>query len=316
MYRFCKNDENFRGNEKNLKEIFIFAKKIFMNPPVDTNLINKIFEAKLSSTDFLRLSNFIYTEYGIKMPPAKKIMLQSRLQKRLRELNLTSYKQYIDFVFSKEGQHEIINMIDVVSTNKTDFFRESAHFDYLSSVFLPEFMRGGIRKTLKIWSAGCSSGEEPYTMAIVLAEYMLLNPLFDFFVYATDISTKVLQKAVTAVYAEDRVEIIPMSLKRKYLLRSKDKTKKSVRIVPQLRQKVMFNRVNFMDSNYSTPDNFDVIFCRNVLIYFDRETQEKVINKLCNYLKKGGFFFLGHSESITNMNVPLQQVKPTIFRRI
>jgi chemotaxis protein methyltransferase CheR len=171
-------------------------------------------------------------------------------------------------------------------------------------------------RTLKVWSAGCSSGEEPYTIAIVLAEFSEKNPGFDFSILGTDISTQILQKAIDAVYKEDRVNVVPLEMKRKYLLRSKDRTNPTVKIAPQLRKKVRYGRLNFMDNQYDIPETFDVIFCRNVLIYFDRETQERVIDKLCGKLKSGGYFFLGHSESIMNMNLPLRQIKPTIFKRI
>lgn len=280
--------------------------------------LNKIFSAKMTDSDFRKLSNYIYTEYGIKMPPAKRIMLQSRLQKRLRQLNITSYKEYIDFVFSKEGlQLEIFHMIDAISTNKTDFFREPSHFEFLKDHILPDYYatsRKGV--PLRAWSAGCSSGEEPYTMAIVFSEFGLLNSGFDYSIFATDISTRMLKKGVNAIYAEERIAGIPLSLKKRYFLRSKDRTKKTVRVTPALRRKVSFKRLNFMAASYDVYETFDMIFCRNVLIYFDRETQEKVINKLCLKLKSGGYFFLGHSESIMNMNLPLKQVRPTVFRRI
>ena len=280
--------------------------------------LGDIYKATLSNEDFKRLSSFIFKEYGIKMPEVKKTMLQSRLHKRLRELNMTNYKDYVDFVFSKEGQgNEVIHMIDVVSTNKTDFFREPVHFDFLHSNVLPELLNGERpNRLIKVWSAGCSSGEEPYTLAMSLSEYMLEHPGFDFSIFATDISSRILKSAVDAIYKENRVEMLPLQLKKRYLLKSKDRINPTVRIVPDLRRRVSFQRLNFMDSSYNVPENFDIIFCRNVLIYFDRETQEKVINKLCSKLKPDGFFFLGHSESITNFDVPLKQLKPTIFRKI
>lgn len=251
------------------------------------------------------------------MPPVKKVMLQSRLQKRLRELNMASFKEYIDYVFSQEGlNNEIIHMLDVVSTNKTDFFREPVHFDFLSQTALPELTQGARNRMIKIWSAGCSSGEEPYTIAIVMADFAEKNPGFDYSIIGTDISTQILQKAVDAVYKEDRVSIIPLETKRKYFLKSKERLNPTVKVGSNLRKKVRFGRLNFMDNYYDIPETFDIVFCRNVLIYFDRETQEKVIQKLCDKLRPDGYFFLGHSESIMNMQVPLKQVKPTIFKRI
>jgi len=286
-----------------------------MNQP-DRNNPLMYYDAKLSDKDFDRLSQFIYTHYGIKMPKAKHIMLQSRLQKRLRALKMPSFSQYVDYVFSPQGENEIISMMDVVSTNKTDFFRENQHFEFLSQSVLPEIVEINRQNFVKVWSAGCSSGEEPYTLAIVLSEFARKHSGFDFQILGSDLSTIVLEKAVTAVYPEEKVEIIPLDLKKKYLLKSKDRTNPTVRIVPELRAKASFMRINFMDDMYAAPQNFDIVFCRNVLIYFDRPTQEKVINKLCRHLKQGGYFFLGHSESVTGIEVPLKQIRPTVFKRI
>jgi len=276
--------------------------------------LQRIFAAQLSDTEFAKLSKFIYGEYGIKMPPEKRIMLQSRLQKRLRALKIYSFKDYIEYVFSKDGTNEIVHMMDVVSTNKTDFYREPAHFEYLRTTILPQLYEE--KKSIKLWSAGCSSGPEVYTLAIELSEFSINNAGFDYSILGTDISTLMLKKAYSAIYAEDMVQMIPVELKRKYLLKSKDKTKKLIRVNQNLRKKAKFQRVNFMDDSYPVNEQFDIIFCRNVLIYFDRETQEKVINKLCRHLRQGGYFFLGHSESITNINVPLKQLKPTVYSRI
>jgi chemotaxis protein methyltransferase CheR len=283
----------------------------------DVNL-NEIYKAVMTMDDFRRLSTFIYREYGIKMPEIKKTMLQSRLHKRLRELNMSSYKQYVEYVFSKEGQQtEVIQMMDMVSTNKTDFFREPVHFEFLHSTVLPELLYTQKNRLLRIWSAGCSSGEEPYTISMSLNEFNIQNPgvSFDYSILATDISTRMLKTAVEGIYKEDRIEMLPLNLKKRYLLRSKDRNSPTIRVIPDLRRKVSFQRLNFMDNYYNVPDNFDIIFCRNVLIYFDRETQEKVINRLSTKLKTNGFFFLGHSESITNFEVPLIQLRPTIFRK-
>lgn len=282
---------------------------------IDSNL-NKIFNAKMTDNEFDRLSSYIFDQSGIKLPPVKKIMLQSRLQKRLRQLNITSFKEYADYVFSDEGQkNEIIHMLDVVSTNKTDFFREPVHFDFLNSNVLPEFYKNSQIKNFKVWSAGCSSGEEPYTIAITLNDFKQKNNPFNYSIIGTDISTQILQKAALAVYKDDRIANIPLEMKRKYFLKSKDKEKRNVRVVKDLRSKVSYSRLNFMDDTYNVSENFDVIFCRNVLIYFNRETQERVIKKLCRNLKTDGYLFIGHSESIMGMDLPLIQIKPTIFKR-
>lgn len=266
---------------------------------------------RMSTSEFNKISTYIFTEFGIKMPPGKKTMLESRLQKRLRELQIKNFTHYFDYVFSTAGRNgELINMIDLVTTNKTDFFREADHFSFITNQVLPSYEH---EKPLKIWSAGCSSGEEGYTLCMMMNEFIEQYFNINYSIYATDLSTEVLSKGIKAVYSEERVATIPLLLKRKYFLKSKDSTIKTVRILPELRKKITFQRLNFMDDSYSVPHPFDIIFCRNVLIYFDRETQEKVIKKLCDKLKPGGYFFLGHSESITDMEVPLKQIKPTVF---
>ena len=272
------------------------------------------FIKQLTQNEFDKLSQFINFEYGIKMPAEKKTMLQCRLQKRLRELNIENFSDYIDLVFSDKGKKtELIHMIDVVTTNKTDFFREPAHFDFLLSDVLPEL---DYKNKIKIWSAGCSSGEEPYTLAIVLMEYLKQNRKIDFHILGTDISSRMLIKAANGIYTEDRIFNIPLEIKKTYFLRSKDRTVKKVKVIKELRSRVSYQRLNFIDHAYEVKESFDIIFCRNVLIYFDRPTQEKVINRLCQKLNFGGYFFLGHSESIMGMRVPLKQVKPTIYQKI
>lgn len=279
--------------------------------------LSDFYRVQLSEEEFKKLSSFIYKESGIRLPDVKKVMLQCRLQKRLRDLNLHTFKEYCDYLFSREGaDSEIIHMLDVVSTNKTDFFREPTHFDFLTEKILPDFYQSNKGKQFKVWSAGCSSGEEPYTLSIVLSEFAEKSPGFDFGIWATDLSTRILQAAMNAVYKEDRVEIVPMTLKKKYMLKSKDRTNPTVKMAPNIRNKVRFGRLNFMDDHYAISETFDVIFCRNVLIYFDRDTQEQVINKLCTKLKPGGYLILGHSESILNMKLPLKQIKPTIYIRL
>lgn len=277
--------------------------------------VSEFFKVQLSGNEFNLLSNFIYRETGIKMPPEKKIMLQSRLQKRLRSLNMTCFREYCDYVFSGNSLHsEIIHLIDVVTTNKTDFFREPHHFEYMTNVILPEI--AGKDEPMHFWSAGCSSGEEPYTLAMIVMEFLesQQNLKKKFSILGTDISTAVLQKAYNAIYKMSSVEGIPLELKRKYFLKSKIPGNNTVKIVQEVRQKVMYKRLNFMDSKFDIKDQFNIIFCRNVLIYFDRETQENVIRKLIDFLKPGGYIFLGHSESILGMDLPLIQIKPTIFK--
>jgi chemotaxis protein methyltransferase CheR len=271
---------------------------------------------RLGDADFRRLAHFIEGELGIRMPDTKRVMLESRLQKRLRKLGHESFSSYIEYVFSPEGRStEIINMIDAVTTNKTDFFREADHFDYLRRSILPELAATARGRNLSFWSAGCSTGEEPYTLAMVLEEYRRDNPAVDYRIFASDLSTQVLEKARLAVYDEERVEPVPESYKKKYLLRSKDHSRHEVRVRPELRQKVSFSRINFMDESYHIDELFDVVFCRNVIIYFERKVQEMILGKICKHLRSGGWLLLGHSETLAGMNMPLTGVAPTIYSR-
>ena len=266
----------------------------------------------LSQPEFELLSGFIYQNYGIKMPQIKKTLLQCRLQKRLRVLQMDSFEQYIDYVFSAEGvEKELQHMTDVVTTNKTDFFRESAHFDFMQNMQWQQFMGGEpAARTVKVWSSACSTGEEPYTLAMVLQELKL-----QYQILATDLSLDVLQKAAAAIYTAEKTTPVPLAYKQRYLLRNKDPKTPLMRRVPELRKKVQFRQLNLMDDYYDVQTKFDLIFCRNVLIYFDRKTQEQVIRKLCSHLRVGGYLFIGHSESLADLRLPVVQVKSTIFQK-
>ncbi len=273
----------------------------------------------MSNELFGQLSEFIYSECGIKMPQTKKTMLESRLQKRLRSIGLGSFDEYSSYLFSPDGiANEMIHMIDVVTTNKTDFFREPLHFEYLVEYALPNLLNtsgAGQRRPLMVWSAACSSGEEAYTLAMLLNEFSERAANFRFKVLATDISTRVLEKARLAIYDAERVEPISNQFVRKYLMRSKSEDGR-FRIVPELRKQVSFRRLNFMDGDFGFREQMDIIFCRNVLIYFDRKTQAEVVLRLCEHLTPGGYFFTGHSETLHGMDVPLKVVSNSVYRKI
>ncbi len=275
--------------------------------------IHKALSAELSASEFNKLSKFIMNEYGIKMPPEKRIMLQSRLQKRLKVLGMDSFNKYIEYLFSPHGMsEEVIHMMDVVSTNKTDFFRESVHFDYMLSDALPKLTEQGV-KDYKIWSAGCSSGEEPYTIAITMNEFKETVRSLNYKITATDISTKVLQQGASGIYAEERIATIPQTIKKKYFLRSKNREDKKVRVISELRQKIEYGRLNLLELSTVNNPQYHIIFCRNVLIYFDRPTQFKILDALCSNIISGGYLFIGHSESITGLDLPIKSLIPTVF---
>lgn len=279
-----------------------------------------VYSARLSPENFGRLSQLVSEVCGIKMPAQKKVMLEARLRKRLRALNIGSFDEYCKYLFSPEGQErELVPMIDVVTTNKTDFFREARHFDFLTKVALPELRRqdgAGFGRPLLVWSAGCSTGEEPYTIAMVLNEYKAEHPAFHFDLLATDISTHVLDKAFKGIYRQERIDGVQPALRQKYFMRSRDRDRKLVRVAPELRAQVRFRRLNFMDADYDLRRPLDIIFCRNVIIYFDRPTQQRLISRFCKHLRPGGYLFMGHSETLSGLHVPLVNAGPMIYRRV
>jgi len=277
-----------------------------------------IHEETISTRDFARLSSLIYDKAGIRLGADKKTMLEVRIKRRLKSLELNSYNQYCEYLFGHDGlKEELVSFIDVVTTNKTDFFREPKHFNFLVEKALPDLTtREGSGGPILIWSAGCSSGEEPYTLAMVLSEYGLSHPGFRFRIMATDISTNVLSKAEMGIYSSDVVAPVPVELKRKYLMASRSPGSDRFRVVPELRRLIEFRRLNFMDADYRMTEKVDAIFCRNVIIYFDRQTQEKVLQKLSRNLVPRGYMFVGHAETLHDMDLPLTPVAPALYRKI
>jgi chemotaxis protein methyltransferase CheR len=285
----------------------------------DTEILKDTIKANLKDCDFRRLSSFIHSNYGIKLPKVKKILLEARLMKRLHALGMHSYTEYCDYLFSPEGiRNELMHMIDVVTTNKTDFFREPGHFDYLVQTALPELINSysaTARKKYIIWSAGCSTGEEPYTLAMILNEFADKHHGFYFSILATDISTRVLERARLGIYREDAAQAVPVALKIKYFMKSRDRSKKIVRVAPELRSLVEFRRLNFMEGDFGLNGPVDVIFCRNVIIYFDSATRERLLSRFHGHLIPGGYLFMGHSETLSGMDVPLVPAGPMVYRR-
>jgi len=275
--------------------------------------------AKIRDKEFKQFSAFIYERVGIQLPQAKKTMLEARLQKRLKTLAMRTFEEYAQFVFSAEGQlAELVHLIDVVTTNKTDFFREPVHFEHLTQKALPSIMkRNGHNgsEPIRIWSAGCSSGEEPYTLAMVLNDFAAAHHGFRFSILASDISTRILDTAKAAIYPEERTDGIAPLIKKNYLLRSKDRTRGLVRVCPKLRSQVVFRRINFMDADFGIAEQMDIIFCRNVVIYFDKPTQQNLMRKFHRQLRPGGYLFLGHSETLNGLEVDFTTVGSTVYQK-
>ena len=271
---------------------------------------------RLSKRSFEKLSKYIYNYSGIKMPHTKVTMLEGRLRRRLRVTGIPTFDAYVDYLFEEDGlKTESIYLIDAVTTNKTDFFREPKHFEFLTQKALPDMLSRNDR-TLRIWSSACSIGAEPYTIAMVLDEAIGARGDVDYRILATDLSTDVLRAARRGIYPLDMISPVPTHLQRKYVMQAIDPQRAEVRIVPKLRQKVGFARLNLMDDSYSVREQQHMIFCRNVLIYFDKPTQQHVLTRLCDNLVPGGYLFIGHSETATGLDLPIKQVANTIFKRI
>jgi chemotaxis protein methyltransferase CheR len=272
----------------------------------------------LSHHDFKLLADFIQSYSGIKMPPTKRTMVEGRLRRRVRATGQESLAGYCRYLFEQNGlDEEFVHLIDAVTTNKTDFFREPEHFQFLLEKAIPDLMAGRCvtsRSPLKIWCAASSIGAEPYTLAMLMAELHRVNHGFHSTILATDICTEVLHTAVAAIYPESMIAPVPPELRKRYLLRAKTGTRDRVRIVPELRRMVSFARLNLMETPYGVDDDMDVIFCRNILIYFDKPTQHKVLEQLCSHLRRGGYLFLGHSETLTGFGLPLEPVATSVFR--
>lgn len=273
---------------------------------------------QLKDRHFHTVADLIQARIGIQIPEAKRTMLEGRLRRRMRALDLDSLEAYGNHLF--DGGHladEFVHIIDCVTTNKTDFFREPAHFEQLRDEIVPLLCRrrGGTPR-LKVWSAAASTGAEAYTLAMVLQDMVAAGHGFSYAILGTDISTEVLRVAADAIYPEEMLVQIPAAFRRRYVMTARDPAQKIGRIVPELRGHVRFQRLNLMDAYYAVDRDVDVVICRNVLIYFDRDTQKAVLGRLALHLRPGGFLIVGHSESMAGTGVPgLEQVSSTIFRR-
>lgn len=263
------------------------------------------------------MAEFIRTRSGIRMPPSKKSFLEGRMRRHMRRVGFATMSDYCKWLLEEGGlDQDESALLDAVTTNKTEFFRERHHFEFLTNVVLPNFRTSssGSRRPLLIWSAGCSNGAEPYSLAMTCEDFACANSGFHFEILASDVSTEVLRTAKRAIYPHNAIGPVSMELRRRYLLH--DPGIDEVRIVPDLRRKMTFKHHNLMDEPYPASRATDIVFCRNLLIYFERATQRAVLSRLCSCLSPGGYLFLGHSEgSIADMNLPLRPVAPATFIR-
>lgn len=270
--------------------------------------------ANVTDAEFTQISDMVYKHCGINLHDGKKELVQARIARQMRTGGFRTAGQYIENVLADSSGEKFSDLIDALSTNLTSFFRENQHFQHLSEKFLPKLIekrnREGAR-VIRAWSAGCSSGEEPYTLAMVLSD-ALANQRFDVKILATDISRRVLSTARQGVYDEERLATAPAGVKQKYFMPGPHPG--TVKVIPALQQMIRFNYLNLQESwPFSGP--FDFIFCRNVMIYFDKPTQQRLVNRYHDCLAPGGLLFTGHSESLTGVKHPFKYVQPTIYSR-
>jgi chemotaxis protein methyltransferase CheR len=272
--------------------------------------------ATLTLQQFADFGTLITTRLGIRMPEGKRVLLQSRLHRRIRELGLGSVDEYHRRFFSDPAMQaeELEHLLNLATTNKTDFFREPAHFDQLVGEILPAWRQRPASPVFRVWCAGCASGEEAYTLAMTLLEARARQP-FEFSLLATDVCTRVLGLARQAIYSTEQAAPIPPALKSRYLLRNRDPHCPQVRIAPEVRALVRFGQLNFLAPDYGFREPFDVIFFRNVMIYFDRPTQQEVVGRMCCHLRVGGTLFIAHSETLQGLPLPLRMVGSATYRR-
>ncbi|HWA85551.1 MAG TPA: protein-glutamate O-methyltransferase CheR [Opitutus sp.] len=270
----------------------------------------------MRDNEFEFIRTLVYDRSRIHLGPEKRELVSARLGKRLRAARLATVGEYCELLRSPGADEEISHLIDAISTNHTFFFRENAHFDFLREVALPELLAKRQARRwarLNVWSAACSSGEEPYSIAMILDENLGATG-WPWRVEATDISHRVLARATAGIYRDDVVQKLPAGYAQRYFQRGFGPQEGNQRVKPALRNAVAFGQLNLLEGQPASPEPFQVIFCRNVMIYFDRPTQQQLVNKLARHLVPGGYLLVGHSESLTGIKHSLQTIRPAVYR--
>ncbi|HOO82999.1 MAG TPA: CheR family methyltransferase [Prolixibacteraceae bacterium] len=277
-----------------------------------------IYSQKLEEPEFNLIQDFMLNNLGVKLSPIKIVMVNSRLIKRLRASGIYNFPDYVRFALSAEGKRtgELQCMIDELTTHKTDFFREPEQYNFLMDVVMPEFSQQN-NHFFKIWSAGCSSGEEPYTMAMLLNQYQLTHAGFDFSIAASDVSNGILNKAISGIYNEQTLKDVDQALVKRYFTPLPSEGNNNTFAVNKiLKDKISFSIINLVDHYKFLPNYFDVIFCRNTLIYFEDQAKRDVVKKLISKIKVGGYLFVGLSETVSQYSKDIKQVSPSIYKKI
>ncbi len=270
----------------------------------------------ISNKDYTFIRELIYNETRINLGEGKRELVTARLGKRLRATGLTSIQDYCSKLKNDPKNGELYHLIDAISTNHTFFFREINHFNFLNETILPQFANGelGNPNSLNVWSCACSTGEEPYSVAITLADFMEKQTKGRWQLNCSDISTKVLDFASKGVYDKNRIKEVKTEWQRKYFQKGEKQMDGYYRVHPELRKNVKFQRINLFGTPFQWREKFQIIFCRNVMIYFDRPTQEDLVGRLAQHLVPGGYLLIGHAESLAGVNHPYDTVKPAIYQ--
>ena len=270
-----------------------------------------------SSQAYRTLSDLVYRHSRIRLGPDKKALVANRLRKRLQTLDLESYDDYCDLLQSLQDAEEVENLVDLISTNHTRFFREPEHFSFLTQRALPALVSelSATGAPLRLWSAVASSGEEPYTMAVAVAEYLRPFPKMEWQILATDISRRMLAAARQGIYSMDRVKPVPLEILKRYFQKGVGARAGVCRVKPELRDHLQFDRVNLFQAEYPVPSNLHVIFCRNVMIYFDLPSRALAVQRLTQHLAPGGYLVIGHSENLMGIPHGLHPVQQGVFQK-
>ncbi len=280
------------------------------------NEIGIIELTQLTDKEFKLISQLVYDKFGIILGEQKRSLIIGRLNKILRQNGFTSFEQYYDYVQRDSTGHALNGLIDRISTNHTFFWRENDHFAYFSQTALPAMIKSlkeNNERDLRIWCAGCSSGEEPYTLAMLIMEYLGRDLGFwDIGILATDISSKVLEIAKAGIYSDENVSHMPKILQDKYFNQLSDN---SWKVHEKLQQLVLYRRLNLMREEYPFRKKFHAIFCRNVMIYFDKPTRDTLLQHFSRHSEDSAYLFIGHSESLGRSNAHFNYVKPAVYRK-
>ena len=265
----------------------------------------------LSPAEFEKISQLAYQHFGLDLSHGKQGLVAARLGKKLRELGMATFQEYYDYVKADRTGAAMTTMVDFLTTNHTSFFREPRHFEFLAKTIYPDLRS---RSQINIWSAACSSGEEPYTIAMTLLEAFHNEAAAKVKIKATDISTRVLEKAKRGVYASERFQGVPVDLMQRYLLKGQNASADQYRFKNEVRAMIEFGHLNLMEK---LPEGYrcSVIFCRNIMIYFDKPTQQSLVQRLSEHLEEGGYLFIGHSESLNAISHGLDYVSPATYRK-